>query len=201
MALTDRHRNALFDPKKEKRSRQRSQLGVKGKIFFPDRQYEEECLVEDLSPDGAGLKSACSGAIGARVVLYVDGLGRFEGSIVRHDRLKVGILFKCSDIKRERIAEQIANYVEQGSVRATTVRNRSRIKGDAALHRFVLKSGQTRECEVIDIALSGASLRTDDRPPVGETIAFGNTSAIVVRHTEFGIAVTFVGVAVEAAAS
>lgn len=63
--------------------------------------------------------------------------------------------------------------------------------GSQALHQFVLTSGQSRDCEIVDIALSGASLRTDVRPPVGETIMFGKTTAIVVRHTKCGIAVSF----------
>lgn len=193
MALTDRHRNVPHDPKKEKRARHRAQVGVKGKIFFPDRQYEEECLVCDLSPDGAGLKSSCSGAAGAKVILYVDGLGRFEGTIARHDRLRVGIKFKCSDVKRARIADLIASFVELGAATSNSVRDRARQPGGVALHYFVLPSGVTTRCEIVDIALSGASLRTDERPPVGETISFGKTAAMVVRHTECGIAVSFMG--------
>ena len=193
MALSDRNRNIALDPKKERRARSRSRIGVKGKIFFPTRQYEEECLVCDLSPDGAGLKSSCSGAVGSQVILYVDGLGRFEGKIARHDRLRVGVQFKCSDAKRARIAELIASFVELGAVSSTALRDRSRQKGTVALHYFVMQSGQTMSCEIVDIALSGASLRTDERPAVGETISFGKTAALVVRHTDCGIAVTFMG--------
>jgi hypothetical protein len=191
MPLSERRRSVPRDPKKNKRARSRAQVGVRGKIFFPSRQYEEECLVCDLSPDGAGLKTSCSGAVGSPVILYVDGLGRFEGTIARHDRLRVGIKFKCSDVKRARIAELIASYVELGVVNSTSLRERTRRNGDLAVHYFSLLSGETMRCEVVDIALSGASFRTDKRPPVGEIISFGRTSAMVVRHTEFGIAVTF----------
>jgi hypothetical protein len=193
MALSDRNKVVPHDPKKDKRARTRALVGVKGRIFFPARQYEEECLVCDLSPDGAGLKSSCSGAIGANVILYVDGLGRFEGTIARHDRLRVGIKFKCSEVKRARIAELIANYVELGAVSSTALRDRSRQQGGVALHYFSLQSGETMSCEIVDIALSGASLRTDERPPIGETISFGKTLAMVVRHTDSGIAVSFMG--------
>jgi len=193
MPLSERRRNVSHDPKKDKRARSRAQVGVKGRIFFPSRQYEEECLVCDLSPDGAGLKTSCSGAVGAQVILYVDGLGRFEGSIARHDRLRVGIKFKCSDVKRARIAELIASYVELGAVTSTSLRERARQNGGLALHYFSLASGETMRCEIVDIALSGASLRTQERPPVGETISFGKTAALVVRHTDCGIAVTFMG--------
>jgi len=191
MSLSDRNQSGLGLPRGERRARQRAPVGVKGKIFFPERKWEEECVVSDLSPDGAGLKSSCSAAVGALAVLYVDGLGRFEGKIVRHDRLRLGVKFAFSEAKRARLAQVIADFVERGEVKSTSLRTRSRLTGSQALHQFVLPSGQTRDCEIVDIALSGASLRTDMRPPVGETITFGKTTAIVVRHTKCGIAVSF----------
>src|SRR5215471_10332471 len=93
MALSDRGQTNFRLPRGERRARERAPVGVKGRIFFPARQWEEECVVSDLSPDGAGLKSSCSAAVGAAAVLYVDGLGRFEGKIVRHDRLRLGVKF------------------------------------------------------------------------------------------------------------
>ena len=189
MALSDRNQNGF--PRGERRARPRAPVGVKGKIFFPERRWEEECVVSDLSPDGAGLKSSCSAAVGALAVLYIDGLGRFEGKIVRRDRLRLGVKFDFSEAKRARLAQMITDYVERGEIKSTSVRARSRLTGSHALHQFVLPSGQTRDCEIVDIALSGASLRTDVRPPVGETITFGKTTAVVVRHTKSGIAVSF----------
>ena len=85
----------------------------------------------------------------------------------------------------------IADFVERGDIKATSLRARSRLTGSHALHQFVLASGQSQDCEIVDIALSGASLRTDMRPAVGETITFGKTTAVVVRHTASGIAVSF----------
>lgn len=191
MALSDRNQNGSRLLRAERRARQRAPVGVKGKIFFPARQWEEDCVVSDLSPDGAGLKSSCSAAVGTPAILYVDGLGRFEGKIVRQDRLRLGIRFGFSEAKRARLAEMIAAFVERGEIKSTRVRARTRLTGSLVLHQFVLPSGQARDCEIVDIALSGASLRTDIRPPVGETITFGKTMALVVRHTGFGIAVSF----------
>lgn len=201
MALSDRNQSGFRLPCGERRARQRAPVGVKGKIFFPERKWEEECVVSDLSPDGAGLKSSCSAAIGALAVLYVDGLGRFEGKIVRHDRLRLGVKFGFSEAKRARLAQMIADFVERGDIKATSLRARSRLTGSHALHQFVLASGQSQDCEIVDIALSGASLRTDVRPAVGETITFGKTTAVVVRHTASGIAVSFAERELSSAAS
>jgi hypothetical protein len=185
----------------ERRAGKRAAVNVKGKLFFPDRKYEEECQVVDLSPDGAGVKASCSVPLGAAVVLYVDGLGRFEGTLAQRDRRRVGLKFKQSPDRRARVAEHIAEYIQFGKVDLTTSRQRVRLQPNVALHNFVTKSGDAVSCEVLDIALSGASFRSTARPAVGEAISFGKTIAIVVRHTETGFAARFTGESVPAPAA
>jgi hypothetical protein len=191
MSLAPFSRKTSFDPKKDMRAFARAHVGAEGAIFFPERQYEERCVVSDLSPDGASLKSWCSVSMGSNVIVYIKGLGRFEGRIVRRDRLRVAVQFKCSDAKRERMAELIAEYAEFGSVGSTKLRKGPRLSGGATLHSFMRASGQEQACEIIDMAMSGAYLKTEDRPVVGEVIFFGRTRAVVVRHTACGIAVSF----------
>lgn len=191
MGLAGRNQIALFDPTKDRRTEDRARLKVQGKLFSKKGQFEEACLVLDLSPNGAGLKSACTAAPGTHVVLYVDGLGRFEGTVIRHDRLYVGVQFKLSEILRERIAERIAAYVEKGTGVPTLKRGSPRLSVSEAAYSFTLESGQSHPCDIDDIALSGASFKTTARPAIGERVFFGKTTAVVVRHTEFGFAVTF----------
>lgn len=177
----------------ERRIRKRWGVSIPGKLFVPDRQVEGSCAVLDLSADGAGLKSACSAAMGARVVLYVDGFGRYEGRVVQRDRLRLGVQFVCTDAKRARIVEQIASFVQNGKVATTDLRRAERTQKGESLQCFRLASGRAVPCEIADMALTGASLNTQIRPPVGEIIRFGGMSAVVVRHTETGIAVKFLG--------
>jgi hypothetical protein len=166
---------------------------VKGTILFPDKEYQEKCLVLDLSPDGAGLKSTCSMALGANIVLYIDGLGRFEGTIIRQDRVHIGVQFKYSKITRGRIAELIATYLERGPFIDTSMRSRPRLTARKMLHSFALElaSGEKQACDIVDITISGASFKTDKRPALGERVMFGKTAGVVVRHTACGFAVSF----------
>jgi len=191
VSLSHRAQKPLFDPKKSKRSCERSQLGIKGAIFFPERRSEEECFVFDLSPAGAGIKSACLVALGSRTVLYVAGLGRFEGKISRRDRLRIGLQFKFSDTKRKRIAAQLSAFVSQGVVGETALRVGGRLSADSMPCSFMSQSGETHSCELADLTLIGAYLKTDGRPNIGEIICFGSVLARVVRHTECGIAVNY----------
>ncbi len=177
----------------EKRKRKRWSLSLPGRLFVPGTQVEGDCVVIDFSADGAGLKSACSAALGAHVVLYVDGFGRYEGRVVQRDRLRLGVEFAYSDAKRARIVGQIASFVQTGKVTPTDLRKAGRTRKTESLHSFRLASGRTVPCEIADVALTGASLKTHTRPPVGEEILFGGMSAIIVRHTETGVAVKFLG--------
>jgi hypothetical protein len=191
MGLVSRIQKTLFDPWKEMRRQRRTHLNVHGKVFVPEKQHEEQCLVLDLSPDGAGLKSACTAPVGTHVVLYVDGLGRFEGTIVRHNRLYLGVQFKYSKTARARIADRIWDYVNQRSPIHKSTRDSSRQVGAETPHSFILESGQSHACCIVDIALSGVSFETAERPAVGERVFFSNTAWVVVRHTEVGFAVAF----------
>jgi PilZ domain len=191
MGLVNRIQNSVFDPWNELRAQRRTRFKIRGTILFPEKQYEQKCLVLDLSPDGAGLKSACSPVLSSRVVLYVDGLGRFEGTIIRQDRLHVGVQFKYSEAMRERIAGQISIYRQHGPLNSPATRDWPRLCAAEIPHSFVRESGQTQLCDISDIALSGASFISDIRPDVGERVFFGKAVAVVVRHTEEGFAVTF----------
>src|ERR1700760_2831064 len=110
---------SAFAPVKERRASKRAATAAKGKLFFPHQNYEEECTVLDLSADGARLKASCSVPLGSLVILYIDGLGRFEGTLVQRDRRNVGLQFRQSEAKRQKIVTKVAEFVE-GVVSAPT---------------------------------------------------------------------------------
>jgi hypothetical protein len=180
-----------FDLSKDRRAQRRTRVEVKGTIYFTEEKYEEKCLVLDLSPDGARLKSTCSAALGTHVVLVTEGLGRYEETLVRHDRIYVGVRFKYCELKRARVAERIAAYVECGSSYPTSARTHERVAAGAIQHKFVLESGEANDCEIVDIALSGIAFKAKACPPIGERLFFGKSAAVVVRHPEDGFAIAF----------
>ncbi len=173
------------------RAQERTRLELQGKLFNPINQCEESCFVLDLSPNGAGLKTACAAPTGLRVVLYVNDLGRFEGTVVRRDRLYIGVQFKYSEAARDRIAGKIASYLEHGTSTYTPTRDSGRFAVAGLRHSFTLASGQNSPCEIVDIALSGISVKASVRPELGEHLFFGKTEVVVARHTEVGFAVGF----------
>jgi len=190
MTLARRKSEILFDPAEDFRAAERASLGLQG-IIIADGNCEQKCLVLDLSCDGAGLELERPTDLGSCVVLQVGALGQFEGEVVRQEGLHVGIRFKSSKVARDLIAEQIANYLKCGAPVKSSARDSERLHVVGIAHSFVLKSGQAHECEIVDIALSGALFKAALKPAMGELISFGKSAASVVRHTEGGFAVKF----------
>jgi len=196
----DPRHTARRSGRQEKRKQGRTPLGLKGKLFIPETAAEDECRVVDFSPDGAGVISAISAPIGTKLVLYVGGFGRFEGTVVARDRMRLGLQFQSGTVKRTRTAEQLLEYVVSGTTSAVPLRHTLRASSIPQLQDFAFADGRHGSCEVADIALGGALLKTQDRPDIGEILSFGGANARVVRHTDEGIAVQFIAKPTPAAA-
>ena len=129
---------------------------------------------------------------GSAVVLYVDGFGRFEGHVSRHDGNCFGVAFVCTPSKRERTAEQLTLFLNKTLVDDSVLRRheRSNQKGFA---KFTRADGQIISCEVMDISVGGVSLKTEIKPPIGEFVLIAQIAGKVARHHDHGIGIEFVG--------
>jgi len=84
----------------------RKQATIHGRYMLPDGR-EFPCRTFDVSAGGIAIVSAVKGAIGERIVLYLDQLGRMEGTVVRHFGGGFAIALRASDIKRAFLASTI----------------------------------------------------------------------------------------------
>jgi hypothetical protein len=134
----------------------------------------------------------CIPDAGTQVVLYIDGLGRFEGSIVRQDPNGFGVRFVSTQLKRERTAEQLTLLMNKSMLDEGDLR-RDEMVPTKSLTRFTLSDGKLVDCEVIDLSTSGISLKTDTRPPVGTFVLIGQMAGRIARHHKDGIGIEFVG--------
>jgi hypothetical protein len=176
----------------EHRKYLRLEVDLTGKFFVPAEQREEPCRIVDLSPTGARVASEFVPANGAQLVLYIDEFGRFECDVVRTEWGHFGVAFRCSTLKQARLAEQLEIIAKQGAPQSSPLRRHERRAG-GELSQFMRSSGEPVHCEVLDLSLTGLSLKTTVKPPVGEVITIGQVSGRVVRHHETGIAVEFCG--------
>ena len=178
--------------KAERRRFRRVRVDLSGRLFVPADSRECHCKVVDLSPGGASIECDLALEAETQVVLYVDGFGRLEGSIVRAADASFGLRFNCTAAKRERIAEQMILLMNSKLLDESELRRHDRTptKGIA---RFTRADGQLVACEVLDLSVSGVSLKTNMRPPIGEFVLIGQMAGRVARHHEQGIGIEFVG--------
>ena len=179
--------------KSDRRRFRRVRVDLPGKLFVPADGQEYACTVVDLSPGGANV--SCAGAnlaADTQVVLYVNTFGRFEGSVARHDGTNAGLRFVSTALKRERTAEQLTLFMNRTLLDEADLRrdDRTPTKG---LTRFTRSDGQLVPCEVLDLSMSGISVKTDIRPAIGEFVLIGQLAGRVARHHEHGIGIEFVG--------
>src|SRR5436305_12263464 len=162
----------------ERRRHLRVEVDLQGKFFVPAEQREEPCRIVDISPSGARVASEFIPANGSRVVLYIDEFGRFECDVVRSEWGHFGVIFRCSTLKQARLAEQLDIIAKQGTPQPAPLRRHERRPG-GELSQFTRSNGETAACEVVDLSLSGLSLQTTARPPIGGVITIGQVSGPV----------------------
>ncbi|HEY1960879.1 MAG TPA: PilZ domain-containing protein [Rhizomicrobium sp.] len=182
--------------REERRRYRRVAVELKGRVFVPDEEREASCTIVDMSPGGAQVACEFIPPPETSVVLYIDGFGRFEGVVARPPKGewtegKFGVRFNCTALKRERVAEQLTLYLNQGTIDPTAMRRHDRTP-TKGLARFTRASGEVVSCEVLDLSVSGVSLTTEARPPIGELVLIGQMAGRVARHHETGIGVEFV---------
>jgi len=176
----------------ERRRFRRVRVDLPGKLFVPATRHEGSCKIVDLSPGGAQIEANLVLEPDSQVVLYIDGFGRFEGTVVRRDGFGFGVKFVSTALKRERTAEQLILFMNRSLVDEGDLRRHDRTP-TKGLTRFTRADGQLVPCEVLDLSVSGISVKTDIRPPIGEFVLIGQMAGRVARHHVEGIGIEFVG--------
>lgn len=176
----------------ERRRFRRVKMDLPGRMFLPADSREAHCTILDMSPGGVAVASEIVPEMGAPVVLYMDGFGRFEGHVVRRDEAGFGLAFVCTPSKRERTAEQLILFLNNALGDDSLLRRHERAsqKGFA---KFTRADGQIVHGEVSDISVNGVSLKTDVRPAIGEFVLIAQIAGRVTRHHVDGIGIEFVG--------
>ncbi|MFY8041240.1 MAG: PilZ domain-containing protein [Bosea sp. (in: a-proteobacteria)] len=95
----------------DKRRAKRHQVRLAGRYLLADRT-EWDCQTVDMSPVGLLLRGQARPYHGQIVVVYLAGLGRIEGTVVRLKSDEFALRIQATDRKREQLAawlEGLAN--------------------------------------------------------------------------------------------
>ena len=149
-----------------------------------------DCIVTNLCAGGAGMWCADAPPPDTAVVLYIDGFGRFPATVTHSSNDEMGVQFQNPEAGRRQLEDSLAAFVQAGMKTVTRLRRSARAIVASPLDHFIAADGQ-HACEVLDISLQGASLKTSQRPPIGAVVHLGRTRSWVVRHHDAGIGVQF----------
>ncbi len=162
--------------------------------FMRASRHEYPCKLNDISVGGAAINSPVAVEEGERIVVYFDHIGGLEGNVVRVFEGGFAMLFKITAHKREKLAAQLTWLVNRDFLTGIDQRRHDRYPATEPAKSIVLDSGQTIECDVIDVSISGASLKMEPRPPVGTGLTLGRLRGRVMRHHGHGIGIGFIDI-------
>ena len=180
----------LHYPQVERRRYQRVRLNLLGRCMFPD-QRECPCQLVEISPGDACFISPMCGEVGARIIAYIDSIGRLEGQITEMRDGGFIMSINASPKKRDKLADTLTWLANRNVLSLAEDRRHVRRTPKRAEAVMVMADGVSHACRVIDMSLSGAALATALRPPIGSPIRLGRLGARVVRHFDDGIGIEF----------
>ncbi len=163
---------------------------VFGRFMLPDMS-EHPCQVKDITGDGASFLAAHVPPPGLAVVAYIEELGRVEA--VSSDAIAGGfqVAFTATGARRERLISKI-DWLQKREIGGAENRRHPRYEPREKVSQLTLPDGRVYPCEVIDISISGAAIKSDVMPSIGTYMMLGRMKGRVVRYLEQGVAIEFV---------
>jgi len=174
----------------QERQFQRVDLTLFGRYMLANRQ-EFPCQILNMSSGSVALMTPKSGAVGERIVAYVDHIGRLEGVVLRHFDGGFAMSVQATERKRDKIAAKLTWLANKNELKLPEDRRHERIVPRQRNAEARLEDGRAYRTRIIDLSLSGAAIELDVRPAIGTVVWLGNMRGRVVRHFEDGVAIEF----------
>lgn len=173
----------------EQRRHRRVPLRVPGRYLDPVRG-EFPCTLIDVSPGGAKIAADIPPALGERIVMLFDGLGRVEGDVVRAGAKGFAVRFAATQRKRDRLGDAITWRFNMERLGLEEDRAAPRKPGTGKV-KIRLKDGVLIHADLVDVSISGAAFACLERPRIGEPVLVGDLKGHVTRWLDNGFAVAF----------
>ena len=188
----DPRQRAVAAPRTEpdRRHHKRVALNLLGRFMRANKQ-EYPCRLNNISVGGAAIMSPVAVEVGEHIIAYFDHLGGLEGSVVRTFEGGLAIQFQATQHRREKLAAQIMWLVNQKEYDGATQRRHERFQTANKTSNLKLADGAVAQVRVLDVSISGASVGTEVRPPVGSEVLLGRLRARVARHHSEGLGLEF----------
>lgn len=179
-----------MDIRRDRRRHQRVNISLLGRYMLADRR-EFPCQTIDISPGGVSMAVPVRAEVGERVVVYLDNVGRIEGTVSRHLEDGFALRLNVPLRKREKLADQLTWLANRTALGMPEDRRHERIEPRIRRTMMKLAGGEEYPVKIIDISLSGVALHANFKPEIGALATVGSTVGRIVRHFEGGIAIEF----------
>lgn len=174
----------------ERRRHYRVPVAVLGRYMLPTRQ-EYPCQTVNMSPGGVLFTAPVKGALGDRVIAYLEHIGRIEGEIARHVPDGFAITIAATIRKRDKLAAQLTWLANRDVLGLPEDRGHERIVPRQLTTIMRLQNGRELAVRLIDVSRSGAAISMENPLDIGTSVVLGRTAGKVVRHFQGGVAVEF----------
>ncbi|WP_310619357.1 PilZ domain-containing protein [Flexibacterium corallicola] len=191
--MTNRHTaviKKISERRPERRRFSRVNVDLLGRCMMQNRQ-EYPCQIKNMSPGGAYVLAPVSGEVDDRVIIYVDHIGRVEGTITRIFSGGFALEIKTTERKQDKLAGMLTWLANKERFNLPEDRRHERFIPKNPFTSLILEDGTKHKCRILDVSLSGAAIKTSLKPEPGTSIGIGKMRARVIRHTEDGIALEF----------
>jgi hypothetical protein len=175
---------------RERRRHQRIKVSLLGRYMLADRR-EFPCQTIDMSPGGVALFAPVKADVGERVVVYLDQIGRVEGTVARQLENGFALALNVTLMKREKLAEQLTWLANRHALGMPEDRRHERIVPSYTRAMLTMPDGSIVTARLIDVSLSGAAVKSDAPVAMGMVVKVGGTQGRVVRIFDDGFAVEF----------
>ncbi|MFD0987002.1 PilZ domain-containing protein [Methyloligella solikamskensis] len=178
----------------DRRQYRRVNVRIFGRFMREDKQ-EFPCRIINMSAGGMAMLAPVACEKGERIVAYLDNFGRIEGTVVRCFEGGFAIEITATPVRREKIANLLTWAVNEENLGLSSdTRAHERKVPAQPQSKLILPNGETLDCRVIDVSLSGASIAVDRKPPIGTVVVLGRMRGFIVRQHEKGVAIQFASV-------
>ena len=179
-----------FDPAPSHEPQLTPGADLTGRFMLPDTS-EHPCKVSQLTIDSAFFTTDTPPPAGLPIVAYIDGVGRIVGTSGAPAGDGFSVNFTMTGTRRDRFASRLDSLHGKEGAAETGLRRSVRYQVNTS-SQLGLPDGRMYACEVLDISLTGAAIKTDVMPSLGTCVMIGKMRGRIVRYTDKGIAVEFV---------
>jgi hypothetical protein len=163
---------------------------VFGRFMLPDTT-EHPCQVLNITVDGATFLASHIPPEGLAIVAYIEELGRVEAISAEPIDGGFRVQFNATGSRRDRLQSRI-EWLHKREDGGAESRRHPRYEPREKTSQITLPDGRVYSCEVLDISVSGAAIKSDVMPSMGTYLMLGRMKGRVVRYLDTGVAIEFV---------